>query len=874
MGASATPNHLPSFLVNNLPSIAHSLLALDISANYLASLPLALAACRNLEELNIGSNPLRVLPTWLAVLTNLRVLIADSIGISTIPPTLSGAVQLHTLSVRNNRMHALPSWLCLLPALEALYLEGNPFQGPWKALVEPLITRPTVMVPGPHAIPPAALSPFYLPQTPHTPNSIESTTDRSEYSEEKPVEAPVAPVPAPVAPTSKPFIRGHRSTSSKDFNSNATLKVGDRPSTAGSGSGRSRALTLDREKEMGGTARARPAPQEPVSPRPYTSFSTHDAVGARSLSRTKTAPSRRPSAGASSMTSSMLQNSESARNSPAPGSISFGGRTMSNAGRSTEMLNVQGLGQGQGQHNDRLSTPTAENALERGGQPSNAVRRMKSTGDVKLAAAAQSASASSASVNDTLRNSSNVELGSNAGLGKFMSVGTRGPMKEEYRALTATMFETPSAQLSPQGTIRGGGGAGKDKDKERGKWGFLKKMSKGRLRSGSTAQEDDIPGRSAMGSISGPSGHAIGPPRAMGGMGGPSESMPLIPHTAAANVTPGTTHPPLMTASQVSFRSATNLSQQQTSPQRRVLSKRTTDPAQQNSYSMISNHHAPPPSSGSSTSTFAQSGTYPSLVPSQPPTPGLLAPPQASGPATARKSKRRSFLPVNGPAPLNISVAQGHGSMLAIDATFDHESYGPESPAPTATAPTSPAVESDQKQRERHQRALRSVMGYLKDMCDLSAGTSAGAAAVAAAVAATQAQVNSSPNFAHFSESTPVSRGPSSRSGSRRPTLASADASRALSDFSMMTLSTALAGANNQNHPSPTFPPSNSHPSSLFPGRTPSFSNLSEMPMRDGTGMLESETSTVIGDGQPPVEEKKVKDDKVKRAMICKEIVR
>lgn len=863
MGASASPNHLPIFLVNNLPLISQSLLALDISANYLASLPLALAACRNLEELNIGSNPLRVLPTWLAVLTNLRVLIADSIGISTIPSTLSGASQLHTLSVRNNRMHALPSWLSLLPELEALYLEGNPFQGPWKALVEPLITRPTSAVgtamgpaPGGQTIPPPVPSPFYAPQTPHTPNSMDST-DRSEYSEEKPVEV-VAPPPA------KAFTRGHRANSSKDFSSNTLIAImaGDRPSTAGSG--RSRALTLDREKEIsgGGTLRSRPAPQEPISPRPYTSFSTHDSLGARSLSRTKTAPSRRPS-GSNNSIASMLHNTDARMpGRDSPGSVSFG-RLTPNAGRSTEMLAQQS--------NDRLSTPTAENNPDRG-QP-NTVRKMKSTGDVKQAAL-NSASSTSVNITDASRNSSNAELGANAaGLGKFMSVGVRGPMKEEYRALTATMFETPSVHISSQGSVRGISGGGGGKDKERSKWGIFKKMSKSRLRSGSTANEDDIPGKPAITPL------PIGPPRAMGGMGGPSESMPLVPHTSAANTTP-VTQPPLMTASQVSFRSATNLSQQQTSPQRRVLSKRQTDPLQQ-TFSMVSNHPPLPIHSSSasisSSSMLTQSVAYPnmSLAPSQPPTPGFLAPPPASGPPTTRKSKRRSFLPVNGPTPLNISATQGPSNFLAIDATFDHESYGPESPSYAGTtAPTSPALESDQKQRERHQRALRSVMGYLKDMCDLSAGTSAGAAAVAAAVAATQTQVNSSPNFAHFAESAPVSRGPSSRSGSRRPTLASADAARALSDFSAMTFSTALAAGNN---PSPTFPPLNnslSHPPSLFPGRTPSFSNLGDIhSMADGVSMLESETSTVIGEMQPPVSEKKVKDDKVKRAFTVKEIV-
>jgi hypothetical protein len=52
---------------------------------------------------------------------------------------------LNVLSIRRNKFMALPAWLARLPALERLEVEGNPFQGPWQALVEPLIaTRPIV----------------------------------------------------------------------------------------------------------------------------------------------------------------------------------------------------------------------------------------------------------------------------------------------------------------------------------------------------------------------------------------------------------------------------------------------------------------------------------------------------------------------------------------------------------------------------------------------------------------------------------------------------------------------------------------------------------------------------------------------------------
>ena len=659
--------------------------------------------------------------------------------------------------------------------------------------------------------------------------------------------------PAPA----KIFTKGHRATSSRDFNSNTVFKSNDRPATSG---GRSRALTLDREREFMGnsvsTARSRPMPQEPASPRPYTAFSASESIGTRPLTRTKTAPSKRPSTSSNAIGSS-LQQSDSSRmgRDHLINPLVFGSGSPS-AARSAEMLN--GL-------SDSLLDTTGDNTSDRGQSPS-ALRKMKSAGDIKLVA--MRSTSTNVPDGEDSRNSSNADLGGNpVGLGKFMSVGSRGPMKEEYRALTATMFETPSSMMHPQPSVRGTGGAGKDR--ERSKWGFLKKMSKSRLRSGSNVHEED--GHIRSGSIVAPSIHSIGPPRVMGGMGGPSESVPL-PHSSAANVTPGITQPPLMTASQVGFRSSLAL-HQTTSPQRRVLSKRPTDPVQQNSFSTISNLSSPmlPLSSTSSSFSFAQS----SQMASQPPTPGLLAPPTTGQGPTPRKTKRRSFLPIDGPTPLSIHPTQGSSHLLAVDSTSDNEAYGAESPSYASTAgPTSPVVESEQKQRERYQRSLRSVMGYLRDMCDLSAGTSAGAAAVAAAVATTQQQVNNNPNFTQFSqESKPPSRGPSSRAGSRRPTLASADASRALSEFSAISLANALSGGVN---PSPMFAPStgpSGHQPGLHPSRSSSFPNMEETPSTmSGISMIESETSTVV-DGQTPTEEKKVKDDKVKRAMIVKEIV-
>ena len=81
LASLASSNSLPQLLTQTLPSIASTLLALDISANFLGALPPALAACTQLTELNIASNPLRALPVWLSGLEGLRVLIADATGI-------------------------------------------------------------------------------------------------------------------------------------------------------------------------------------------------------------------------------------------------------------------------------------------------------------------------------------------------------------------------------------------------------------------------------------------------------------------------------------------------------------------------------------------------------------------------------------------------------------------------------------------------------------------------------------------------------------------------------------------------------------------------------------------------------------------------
>lgn len=157
LASSLTPNTLPSFLIQTLPNICSTLVALDISANFLAALPPPLAGCVSLEELNVSANPLRALPTFLGNLTALRVLIADSITLTcaAFPATLAALTQLHTLSLRRNKLNALPAWMCLLPSLETLLVDQNPFLGEFATLLAPLMAKAET-----------PMTPLYPPNTP------------------------------------------------------------------------------------------------------------------------------------------------------------------------------------------------------------------------------------------------------------------------------------------------------------------------------------------------------------------------------------------------------------------------------------------------------------------------------------------------------------------------------------------------------------------------------------------------------------------------------------------------------------------------------------------------------------------------------------
>lgn len=78
-----------------------------------------------LEELDLGSNMLKRLPSGIAKLTNLRVLNLESNEISEIPPEIGELKNLTHLCLSENQLNHLPSEIGKLKRLETLDLSGN-----------------------------------------------------------------------------------------------------------------------------------------------------------------------------------------------------------------------------------------------------------------------------------------------------------------------------------------------------------------------------------------------------------------------------------------------------------------------------------------------------------------------------------------------------------------------------------------------------------------------------------------------------------------------------------------------------------------------------------------------------------------------------
>uniref|UniRef100_A0A8C6NUH0 Protein scribble homolog n=1 Tax=Nothobranchius furzeri TaxID=105023 RepID=A0A8C6NUH0_NOTFU len=118
------PTPPPPFLCHSHNSLAN-LVTLELRENLLKSLPTSLSFLVKLEQLDLGSNELELLPDTLGALPNLRELWLDRNQLSSLPPELGNLRRLVCLDVSENRLVELPSELSGLLALTDLLLTQN-----------------------------------------------------------------------------------------------------------------------------------------------------------------------------------------------------------------------------------------------------------------------------------------------------------------------------------------------------------------------------------------------------------------------------------------------------------------------------------------------------------------------------------------------------------------------------------------------------------------------------------------------------------------------------------------------------------------------------------------------------------------------------
>ncbi|KAI9455853.1 hypothetical protein F5148DRAFT_1225326 [Russula earlei] len=608
IGSSIAAGALPLFLSTVLPTINTTLLALDISANFLGALPPSLSSCVCLEELNVSSNPLRALPLFVSQLRSLRVLIADSIGLATLPPPLSALDKLHTLSIRRNRMYSLPSWLCLLASLQILLVDGNPFHGPWKALMEPLLAK---RVPA---------SPF-----------------------------PSTPVSPPLA-------------TSQDIDSNTDTDVDDSQVTRSDG-------RVQEDEDTITPARAPILGRAATAPDPLSKFSPLPSHG---VTRTRTAPN-----------SSFFEKNRIKSNAPLGSS-----------------------------RNGNVNARDSAHGNEK------EIRRMKSAGELRQPSASNLPSVSPTSSPGRLTRSQYVTSASSSNLltdsgplaPRFATIGPqsqspgRVPLghspwdkrSEQDTASSSSPAQSPETPDSSQPRTPLSGPLGvaeastirqqsllrrkEEKSKEQsGRWGFLKKMSMGKLKPDAPASK-------------------------------PSAAYVKAVVTPLANVAESTSRPsPLPLASNsitpslfdVRLSATGSLGMEIPDGPEISLSQTITTPNEERVVKELP--PSPNPSLAPSSNLFTAAPSSPSILPPSPLT---------------RISKRRSFLPI-GELPPRLPSPGSLPSGTSLATTDGEEQLL----TPSATTPETAEQaqrREEERAREAYTRSLRSVMAYLRDMNDLS----------------------------------------------------------------------------------------------------------------------------------------------------------
>lgn len=596
---------MASYLTTTLPQIAGTLLALDISTNFLNALPPVLAICGNLEELNVTNNPLRVLPMFLAALTNLRVFITDNTGIGTLPDSLADLQKLHTLSVRRNKMHALPSWLCLLPNLQTLCIDGNPFQGPWKALVEPLLAKipitPMFALPTPLYPPHSAISQnSVFPDDEHT--DVEDETDSSSVG--------VNGYPSPSPEEDEDTITAEHANMLNQ-SATSTYPANLPPPTSDHNRGLTRTRTTPNRTYFNQGRVKSSAPNVEIRTSKESTRGEHEIRKMKSAGELRRG---RSATGASTPPRLPL--------SHYPTSVST-----TNLAASPTTLDSPSS-----KRFATLASATGQVASSRSPNPARTQQTNSLWDSISESEddAPYPGRASSATPNHSAPDNSPHQP-------------HQQPLTDERLAIRQRSF--------------------KDNSKEKGRWGFLKKMSMGKIK--------------------------------------PDSPVPALPQGLSRGAVPRTQTP----TGQSTLGSSANKSPQ--------IDIRFSTTGTLGPLSLASPNFHP----STSPLTLDKKPSQDLLKLPQASSPNLLAPPSPQ----PRSAKRRSFLPIpDAPATLKIPIPDSANFLLGLVA--HNESEDTEVQDPTA----GPVIDNEaylrreeERAREAYMRALRSVMAYLKDMNDL-----------------------------------------------------------------------------------------------------------------------------------------------------------
>lgn len=144
LGGTRNAPGLITLLTRAIPLLQTTLITLDLSHSSLVAIP-PLSALESLAHLDLSGNTFASMAaTDVSLPPTLRVLKADDCALAVLPTTWAELPQLRVLSVRDNALRSLPGWLARLTELDRLELDGNPFQGVWAELVQPLLTQTAV----------------------------------------------------------------------------------------------------------------------------------------------------------------------------------------------------------------------------------------------------------------------------------------------------------------------------------------------------------------------------------------------------------------------------------------------------------------------------------------------------------------------------------------------------------------------------------------------------------------------------------------------------------------------------------------------------------------------------------------------------------